>query len=456
VNPTEQQYVPDGSPMPAAPKRVDWKRILWLSGIVAFVLTCGIVLLAIIGANIGAGPLAIGFGAALLPVPFLIAAFMWLDRYEPEPTAYLAFCFLWGAFVAALGAYEVNTFFAHVAGVNRDVVATVIAPIIEESMKALGPVLLLWFTLRRRRPTFNGMVDAIVYFGMSAAGFAMSENILYLGGYGYAAGAERAGTAGGLSATIAVFIGRIPLTGFAHPLFTSMTALGVGLAIRSARPRLRWVLPFAGVLLAMTLHGSWNLMATLANNTGHLQYMLYGYFAVMMPIFFAMVWFTMWLRSAEGRRTQTALQPYVAAGWLTPPEVASLATIGRRRSARAWAKRVAGERGDSAMRGFQLAATRLSLLRDRIERHAAAGRFAPADLDEERQLLWLMSAYRSGFVGTDPVMPPVHWDGQRYRLRFPDGVERVLDPPPTPVVPLPIMLAAPPPPVYGPPGYGYR
>jgi RsiW-degrading membrane proteinase PrsW (M82 family) len=441
VNPTPQQYDPATAATPAGPERVDWKRILWLASIVGFVLICGIVLLSIIGANIGAGPLAIGFGAALLPVPFLIAAFMWLDRYEPEPTAYLGFCFVWGAFVAALAAYGVNTFFARGLDINRSVVATVVAPVIEESMKALGPILLLWFTARRRRPTFNGPVDAIVFFGMSAAGFAMSENILYLGGYGYAAGADRAGVAGGLSSAIAVFIGRIPLTGFAHPLFTSMTALGVGFAIRSTSSRARWVTPVAGLLLAMILHSSWNLMATLASPPGKLQILLYGYFAVMMPIFFAMVWFSMWLRSSEGWTTQTALLAYVGAGWLTPPEVASLATIGRRRSARAWAKRVAGAAGDSAMRGFQLAATRLALLRDRVERKAAAGRSDPADFEEERRLLWLMSAYRNGFVGADPTMPAVHWDGRRYRMRFPDGVERLLDPPATPVVPLPVSLA---------------
>jgi hypothetical protein len=228
-----------------------------------------------------------------------------------------------------------------------------------------------------------------------------------------------------------------------------MTALGVGFAIRAVKPRARWIAPAAGLLLAMMLHSSWNLMATLAQSTGKLQILLYGYFAVMMPIFFAMVWFSMWLRSSEGRTTQTALLPYVRAGWLTPPEVASLATIGRRRSARAWAKRVAGPPGEEAMRGFQLAATRLALLRDRIERHAAAGRSDPADLAEEQQLLWLMSAYRSGFVGADPTMPAVQWDGQRYRMRFPDGVERLLDPPAAPVVPLPVALS----PVAHPLGY---
>ena len=336
--------------LPRPPQRVDWRRIWVLAVVVAFCFGCGIVLLSIIGYHIGPLALAIGIVAALVPVPLLVASFMWLDRYEPEPTGYLAFCFVWGAFVAALAAYGGNTgmaaLFARV-GLPRDLVAVLVAPVIEESMKALGPVLLLIFTVRRHRRTFNGIVDAIVFFGLSATGFAMSENILYLGGYGYAAGADKGGVAGGLTGVIAVFIGRIPLSGFAHPLFTSMTAVGVGIAIRSTERRVKWIAPIAGLLAAMLMHGSWNLMATLAQDTGNPQVLLYGYFSVMMPIFFGMVALAMWLRSAEGRLTQTALAEYVRLGWLSPPEVASLASVGRRRSARAWAKRVAGDPGSA-------------------------------------------------------------------------------------------------------------
>jgi hypothetical protein len=252
-----------------------------------------------------------------------------------------------------------------------------------------------------------------------------------------------------------VFIGRIPLSGFAHPLFTSMTAVGVGLAIRSTSRRVKVLAPIAGILTAMILHGSWNLMATLANSTGHPEILLYGYFSVAVPIFFGMVTLAMWLRSSEGRLTQTALVPYVRSGWLSPPEVASLATVGRRRSARAWATRVAGSPGADAMRGFQLAATRLALLRDRAVRRAAAGGDTwHSDMAEESPLLYLLSAYRTGYASADPMAPRAYWDGSRYHVQFPDGVTRVVEAPVEPVVPVPV-LAPPPPfvPGYGPPGY---
>jgi RsiW-degrading membrane proteinase PrsW (M82 family) len=435
-------------PAPAAvpPKRINWRRITALGGIVILMLACGSILLSMIGANIGGTGLAIGIGAAILPVPFLISAFMWLDRYEPEPTHYLVFCLMWGAFVATLVALLVNTgmaaLFKHLK-LPDELTAVIVAPFIEESMKALGPVLLVLFTVWRKRRTVNGIVDAIVYFGISATGFAFSENILYLGGYGYDAGADKGGVAGGLQGVIGVFIGRIPLSGFAHPLFTSMTAIGVGIAIRSTDKRVRIFAPIAGWLGAMLLHGSWNLMSTLASDTGHLQILLYGYFSVFVPIFLGMVSFVMWLRSSEGRLTSTALSGYVHNGWISPPEVASLASIGRRRSARTWAKRVAGKPGEDGMRGFQLAATQLALLRDRMNRRAASnGAPVPSEAIEEKQLLALVSAYRTAYVGRDPAAPRAIWDGVRYHVPFPDGVVRMIDEPSTPVVPVPVIRTA--------------
>ena len=77
-----------------------------------------------------------------------------------------------------------------------------------------------------------------------------------------------------------------------------------------------------------------------------------------------MVGLAVWLRGWEGRLTERRLPDYVQAGWLSPPEVAALGSLGRRHSARRWAHRVAGDAGLAAMRNFQFSATRLALLRD--------------------------------------------------------------------------------------------
>ncbi|HEX5740340.1 MAG TPA: PrsW family intramembrane metalloprotease, partial [Pilimelia sp.] len=319
-------------------------------------------------------------------------------------------------------------------------------PFIEELTKALGPLLLLW----RRRGAISGMTDGIVYCGLAATGFAMVENILYLGGHGYASAADKFGPASGAQMVLLMWIARILFTGFAHPLFTALTGVGVGIAARSPHRWARLLAPLAGLLLAMLLHGAWNLMATLAAGSGEPAFMLYGYVAVMMPIFFGMVGLALYLRSWEGRLTERTLPHYVRAGWLSPPEVAALGTLPRRHAARVWARRVAGEPGLRAMRAFQFAAVRLALLRDGAERGldrtpaqaAATGR-------EEAELLATMVAHRQVFTGRDPAAPPARWDGARYVVDFPDGSRRALPAPREPVVPLP-MLPPPPPPGWWP------
>ena len=417
-------------------------------------------MLTYVGWRIGPLALTVGIVAALVPVPLLVLCFLWLDRYEPEPVKYLAFCFGWGACVATGVALVLNTLadmFVTSHGQPDAIVAVLTAPVVEETMKAVGPILL--FVLRRR--AFSGLIDGIVYCGLSATGFAMVENILYLGGYGYAQGAQQGGPVAGATAVVGVFVGRILLSGFAHPLFTSMTGIGLGVAARATDRRVRWLAPLAGLIVAMMLHGTWNLMSTIAVQAQQMYVLLYGYFAVMMPIFFGMVGFALWLRGAEGRLTERVIGEYVRHGWFSPPEAAALGTLGRRLAARRWARRVAGDAGAKAMRAYQFDATRLALLRDGMAHGLGLGSAEVTDtLAEEQRLLTAIAAYRNVFAGRDPLAPRATWDGSRYHVTFPDGVVRTLDAPPQPVVPVPLVRAPagyPPfgaPPYGGPPGYG--
>ena len=281
-------------------KSAGWRRWLWLAAVIGFVAVCAIGMLLFLGFNIGLTGLVVGLVAAILPVPLLVGCFLWLDRYEPEPVRYLLFCFGWGAFVSTAAALTVNTFSASLFerwNLPETLVAVLVAPFIEELTKALGPVLLLW----RRRREWSGITDGIVYCGLSAVGFAMVENILYLGGHGYSQGASEYGPATGTQNLLAIFIVRILFTGFAHPLFTSMTGVGLGIAARSADRRVVWLAPAAGLLLAMMLHGTWNLMPTLAVATGQPLILLYGYIGIMLPIFLGMVGLAVGLRGWEGR-----------------------------------------------------------------------------------------------------------------------------------------------------------
>jgi RsiW-degrading membrane proteinase PrsW (M82 family) len=434
---------------PKPPKSMQWKRLLQLVSLCGFIGLCGLALLIFVGVNIGPAALAVGIVSAVIPVPLLVYAFLWLDRYEPEPVKYLAFCFAWGACVATFVALVVNTgvgWLLERNDISEHYVTVVCAPVIEEIMKFLGPLLLVW----RRPRVFSGIIDSIVYCGLSATGFAFVENILYLGGFGYARAAEEGGVVAGAQGVVVLFFARILMSGFAHPLFTAMSAIGLGLAVRSPSKSLRILAPLAGLLAAMILHGAWNGMSVLVQVLEEPLVFLYGYFAVMIPIFLGMVGYSLWLRAGEGRLAERVLPEYVRAGWLSPPEVATLGTIGRRLSARQWAKRVAGQEGAKAMSAYQFDLTRLALLRDGMWRGLNVG---PNDLDatlaEERRLLESISAYRRVFAGRDPAAPQAIWDGRQYQVAFPDGVIRAVPAPEQPVVPVPVRLA---PPV---PGYGY-
>jgi hypothetical protein len=290
------------------------------------------------------------------------------------------------------------------------------------------------------RKAFTGIIDGVVYCGLSATGFAMVENILYLGGHGYAGGAEVSPATGALLA-LAVFIGRVPLTGFAHPLFTSMTGLGLGFAARSPRKAVRVLAPITGLLAAMTLHASWNLMASYAAIDAY--WLLYGYFAVFMPFFFLIVGLVLWIRSWEGRLAERVLPLYAAADWFSPPEVVALGTLGRRLSARAWARKVAGQEGLRAMKQYQYAATRLALLRDGLERGLYASPAAvQVALADEHRLLSEIDRCRRVFTGRDPLTPSAWWSAGAYQIRFPDGVVRQVPEPPSPVVPVPYPVVS--------------
>src|SRR4051794_37076636 len=170
------------------------------------------------------GALAVGVVLAALPVGPVIASFLWLARYEPEPVRLLVLAFFWGAVVATAAALVLQALDQYVLGTPDDWSAAIVAPLTEEGAKGLFILLLLWF----RRRVIDGVLDGIVYAGLVGVGFAFTENILYLGA-AYMGG--DGGSPGGLGAATGLFVVRGVFSPFAHPLFTSFIGLGVGFAV---------------------------------------------------------------------------------------------------------------------------------------------------------------------------------------------------------------------------------
>src|SRR6476646_7952220 len=211
-------------------------------GRVAATPVVALVLAAAIGLEAGVQASLLGLVLAVLPLGLVVPAFLWLDRFEAEPTRLLAFAFGWGALVASAGALVLNTssvLLLRQVGQDPLTVASVgIAPVVEETLKGTAVLLILVF----RRREFDGIVDGMVYAGLCAAGFAFAENVLYLG---------RAFSEGGSHGLAVVFLLRGVIGPFAHPLFTLCTGIGLGVAATTRSRAVRVVAPLAGLLLAI-------------------------------------------------------------------------------------------------------------------------------------------------------------------------------------------------------------
>ena len=266
----------------------------------------------------------------------------------------------------------------------------------------------------------------------------MSENVLYASG-AYLYGAESLDAAAGIAQVTLLIVMRGLATMFAHPLMTGLSAIGLGRAARRPGRKGAQTLWIIGMLLCgMGLHALWNGSSVLGVKLDMPALWFALYPAFLAPLFFTMVGAALWLRAADARRTQTALAPMVAAGQVSPPELASLATFSRRAAARAWAHRFAGEPGEAAMKDFQRAAS------DLAEQYDLARIGRPWDERLVEHAVYRMNAARAVYAGADPRTPPALWDGRRYHIRFPDGQIRPVDPPAQPVMPLPMA----PPPAY--------
>ncbi|MGZ4609140.1 MAG: PrsW family intramembrane metalloprotease [Actinomycetes bacterium] len=366
---------------PAVPARRGSRALRGsLVSLLALVMAAsGLIVLGSETSSTGMAGFLIGVGLAVLPVPVVLAAFRWVDRYEPEPASLLAFAFFWGATVAALIAGLLNTVtavaVARTTGPTGGMATTavLVAPWVEEAAK--GAAILAVFLFRRKE--FDGVVDGIVLAGFVGVGFAFTENILYFG-RAFLAGNQELGVTGGLFAAGATFVLRGVLAPFAHPLFTTMTGIGLGIAARSRNGPVRVVAPLAGYLVAVLLHATWNY-----SSLSGLQGFLTGYVLVFLPAFVFAFAVATWSRRREGATVARWLPLYVRAGWLADEDVAMLASLPRRRQALAWAERTYGGGSSRALRDFQHAATELAFLRDRVERGQHVDDFAA----RERALL---------------------------------------------------------------------
>lgn len=286
-----------------------------LAALVALLL--GLIVLLLIGVETGPVALLIGLVSATVPVPLYLVLVLWIDRYEAEPFWMLATAFFWGALVAVFFAFLINTvsgaavtLVTNSMSAGRTFGAVISAPIVEECAKAL--ILLIFFFWKKDE--FDGVIDGIVYAAMAGLGFAMTENIQYYGKAVLEAGG------GGLTF---VFILRGALAPFSHPMFTSLTGIGLGIARQSRNTAVKFITPVLGLMAAISMHSIWNGSGVIFGGTAFIL----TYILIMIPAFFIMLVVIILALRREGQIVREYLVPDFQGGLLTQQEYNQLCSI---------------------------------------------------------------------------------------------------------------------------------
>jgi protease PrsW len=332
--------------------------------VTALVCLGALPILVIIALSGAPKEMVLATGLAALPVGPLVGAYLWLDRYEPEPRRLLAFGLLWGGFVATAAALLLQGLGGFFVGFTEAQSLAIVAPVTEEFSKGLFLILLLWW----RRAELDGILDGLVYAGMVGIGFAFVENILYLAAaYN---GTDGMGP-GGTGAVTGVFVVRCLFSPFAHPLFTSFVGIGVGIAVGSRSRAVRVLAPLGGYLLAVAAHAAWN-SSTLLGPVG----LIGVYFVLMVPAFIVMLCLAIWWRKSERRMLAAALDDAARRGLIPATDIDWVVHLSARRQARAFARQYGGKQAEQAMQDYQQALIELGFLHSRYLRGTAPGDFA--------------------------------------------------------------------------------
>jgi hypothetical protein len=176
---------------------------------------------------------------------------------------------------------------------------------------------------------------------------------------------------------------------FAHPLFTAATGIGIGVAVRSRNLLVKVGAPILGYLCAVVLHGAWNLSAT-----SGLAGFASVYVIFQLPVFVGFASMAIMARRREGKLVAQHLAVYGSTGWLTPAEIAMLASLPARKDAKDWADRTGGADARGAMNEFQELGSELAFLRERMARGTAP----PDAATQEYAMLATLSTLRARFL----------------------------------------------------------
>jgi RsiW-degrading membrane proteinase PrsW (M82 family) len=268
-------------------------------------------------------PLLVSIFFGFVPM-FLFAGFInWLDRYEKEPKALLGAAFTWGVIIAGGGAYIINTMLGlgvyivtGSEGATDFATASIIAPIVEESLKGLA-VLVVFFLFRRE---FDSILDGIIYAGITALGFAAIENVLYIYNYGYQEG-------GWEGLWQLVFI-RVILVGWQHPFYTAFTGTGLAIARMDRNVLIKIISVLGGFAMAVTTHAFHN---TFGSMIGGIEGLAVGTLIDWIGWFFMLI-FIIWMIVSERNILKRQLVEEVNSGLISAAQYHTASSFAQTRA----------------------------------------------------------------------------------------------------------------------------
>jgi RsiW-degrading membrane proteinase PrsW (M82 family) len=361
------------------------KRVRKVGAPIGVIIALGTIVGLIVILLTAASPVgtAIGFVLSGLAMTIVILAYLWLDRWEPEPPRLLILAFLWGASVAVIIATILQLTLE--AAINPGATETIHpvsivlgAPLTEEAAKGL--FLLLMMTGRRRNE-LNSLTDCLIYAGLVGAGFSWLEDILYIGG-----GAS-------VSESLSTAALRLIMAPFAHSLFTTAFAIGVYFALQQRNAIAKVGCIVLGYLGAVIMHGLWNGSSLLSIQAYFIVYVFW-----MVPIFGLAIWLGVASRRREQEVVAAKLPGMVAAGLVMPNEATWLGSIRNRKLAIGQARLHGGRPAGKAVKTFAAQVVELAFVRDRIDRGFGDQRvFALQD----EEAYWV--------AATRAAAPSLHW-----------------------------------------------
>jgi protease PrsW len=296
---------------------------------------------------------AVGFVLSSAAMGIVVLAYLWLDRWEPEPPRLLILAFLWGTSVAVVVSVGLELYVGFLINSGETTLTSfgsvaVAAPLIEEAAKGLFLLILM---TGRRRNELNSLTDCLVYAGLTGAGFAWLEDILYIS------------SPESVTGSLAVAALRLIMGPFAHSLFTTMFGIGMYFALQQRNAVAKVGCIMLGYVGAVIMHALWNGSSLLS-----FEVYLLVYVAWMMPIFGLAIWLGVASRRREQRVVAAKLPGMVAAGLVTPNEATWLGSIRNRKLAIGEATRIGGPAAAKAVKNFATQVVELAFVRDRIDR----------------------------------------------------------------------------------------